>query len=207
MMHPRYRPEIARASVIRLRFPDRLVSCQSASAVFQTDHCAEARRFQSNVDAATILKPYCWSVAMNLRTLVTACALTVDPKIMHALIRHQSGGEPWAFSVSGHQPQVLRAQGTPSMQARHLAGRCRHTVGLAGLPGAPRNVTATMFAPCFNIASAVRQLAQLAERLQLALEGRSDPLRRCGLARLVATARQRLCGCGQGPRSMLRGLL
>jgi hypothetical protein len=138
MMHPRYRPEIARASVIRLRFPDRLVSCQSASAVFQTDHCAEARRFQSNVDAATILKPYCWSVAMNLRTLVTACALTVDPKIMHALIRHQSGGEPWAFSVSGHQPQVLRAQGTPSMQARHLAGRCRHTVGLAGLPGAPR---------------------------------------------------------------------
>ena len=26
--------------------------------------------------------------------LVAACALTVDPKLMHALIWHQSGGEP-----------------------------------------------------------------------------------------------------------------
>jgi len=44
---------------------------------------------------------------MDLVTLVTACALVVEPKIMHALIWHQSGGEPWSFSVPGeHQPQV-----------------------------------------------------------------------------------------------------
>src|SRR5260370_38418898 len=46
---------------------------------------------------------------MDLTTLVTACALAVDPKIMHALIWHQSGGEPWSFTVAGvHQPQVFR---------------------------------------------------------------------------------------------------
>jgi hypothetical protein len=36
---------------------------------------------------------------MALTKLITSCALTVDPKIMHALIWHQSGGEPWLFSV------------------------------------------------------------------------------------------------------------
>ena len=35
---------------------------------------------------------------MDLVTLVTACALSVDPKLMHALVWHQSGGEPWAVS-------------------------------------------------------------------------------------------------------------
>ena len=47
---------------------------------------------------------------MDLVTLVAACALTVDPKLMHALIWHQSGGEPWSFSVTGErQPQVYRS--------------------------------------------------------------------------------------------------
>ena len=36
---------------------------------------------------------------MDLVTLVTACALSVEPKLMHALIWHQSGGEPWAVAV------------------------------------------------------------------------------------------------------------
>jgi hypothetical protein len=46
---------------------------------------------------------------MDLTTLVTVCALAVDPKIMHALIWHQSGGEPWSFTVAGvHQPHVFR---------------------------------------------------------------------------------------------------
>jgi hypothetical protein len=47
---------------------------------------------------------------MDLVTLVAACALTVDPKLMNALIWHQSGGEPWSFSVAGErQPQVYRS--------------------------------------------------------------------------------------------------
>jgi hypothetical protein len=47
---------------------------------------------------------------MDLTTLITACTLTVDPNIMHALTWHQSGGEPWAFSVWGQRhPQVLKS--------------------------------------------------------------------------------------------------
>ena len=47
---------------------------------------------------------------MDLVALVAACALAVDPKLMHALIWHQSGGEPWSFSVPGErQPQVYRS--------------------------------------------------------------------------------------------------
>jgi hypothetical protein len=32
---------------------------------------------------------------MDLVTLIAACALNVEPKLMHALIWKQSGGEPW----------------------------------------------------------------------------------------------------------------
>jgi hypothetical protein len=40
---------------------------------------------------------------VDLIALVTACSLTVDPKLMHALVWHQSGGEPWSFSVPGER--------------------------------------------------------------------------------------------------------
>jgi hypothetical protein len=44
---------------------------------------------------------------MDLATLVTACALSVEPKLMHALIWHQSGGEPWAVAVQNEgMPRV-----------------------------------------------------------------------------------------------------
>jgi hypothetical protein len=46
---------------------------------------------------------------MDLVTLVTFCALGVDPKLMHALVWHQSGGEPWSFSAPGErEPRVYR---------------------------------------------------------------------------------------------------
>jgi hypothetical protein len=121
---------------------------------------------------------------MDLTTLITACALTVDPKIMHALIWHQSGGEPWAFSVSGQrQPQVLRniedAIGAArGIQPENIAIR----VGLAGLPGTPRTVTATTFTPCSNIASAARQIAQFAELCRSSGRSKGDPIH-CAIAR------------------------
>jgi hypothetical protein len=40
---------------------------------------------------------------MDLVSLVTACALSVEPKLMHALIWHQSGGEPWAVAVQNER--------------------------------------------------------------------------------------------------------
>jgi hypothetical protein len=120
---------------------------------------------------------------MDLSTLITACALTVDPKIMHALIWHQSGGEPWAFSVSGQrQLQVLRniedAIGAArGIQPENIAIR----VGLAGLPGTPRTVTATPFTPCSNIASAARQIAQFAELCRSSSRSKDDPIH-CAIA-------------------------
>jgi hypothetical protein len=120
---------------------------------------------------------------MDLTTLITACALTVDPNIMHALTWHQSGGEPWAFSVSGqHHPQVL-----PSMEDAVRAARDTQPkdvvirVGLTGLPGTPRSVTATMFTPCSNIASAARRIAQLVELCKASTRSKGDP-NRCAIA-------------------------
>jgi hypothetical protein len=120
---------------------------------------------------------------MDLTILVTVCALTVDPKVMHALIWHQSGGEPWAFSVSGRrEPQVLRNVGE-ALDAAHATrpDDAAIRVGLAGLPATPRSVTAAMFAPCSNIASAARQIAQLAELCRTSSRSKGDPIR-CAIA-------------------------
>ena len=103
---------------------------------------------------------------MDLVTLIMACALNVEPKVMHALIFEQSGGEPWSFSEAGQGC----ARALPTIQdairearaVRPEAGRIR--IGLAGLPTDPRSVTAVMFAPCANITIAARQIAQLMAR-------------------------------------------
>ena len=113
---------------------------------------------------------------MDLVTLITACALTVEPKLMHALIFEQSGGEPWSFSESGQGfARVLPTIQDAIREARAVrpeAGTIR--VGLAGLPTDPRSVTAVMFAPCPNITIAARQIAQLKARCKNA--SKSDPI-------------------------------
>jgi hypothetical protein len=115
---------------------------------------------------------------MDLVTLVTACALTVEPKVMHALIWQQSGGEPWSFSVPAEsQPRVL-----PTIQdairearaARPDGGRIR--VGLTGLSTDARSTTAAMFAPCPNITFAARQIVQLGERCKALPRFKADPI-------------------------------
>ena len=103
---------------------------------------------------------------MDFITLIAACALSVEPKVMHALIWEQSGGEPWSFSVPGESlPRVLptiRDAIREARAARPDGDRIR--VGLTGLSTTARSATAAMFAPCPNITLAARQIAQLAER-------------------------------------------
>ena len=143
----------------------------------RSDHAASGRECRGLPLVSVILKVN----TMDLTTLITACALTVDPKIMHALIWHQSGGKPWAFSVSGQrQPQVLRNMegaigAARGIQPENIAIR----VGLAGLPGTPRAVTATTFIPCSNIASAARQIAQFAELCRTSSRSKGDPIHFC----------------------------
>src|SRR5262245_8043491 len=113
---------------------------------------------------------------MGLVTLIAACALSVDPNVMHALIWEQSGGEPCSFSVPDEaMPRVLPTIQDAIREARALrpeGGRIR--VGLAGLSTDPRSVTAVLFAPCPNITLAARRITQLVERCKTA--SRPDPI-------------------------------
>jgi hypothetical protein len=113
---------------------------------------------------------------MDLVTLIAACALSVEPKVMHALIWEQSGGEPWSFLVPGESlPRVLPTiqDAIREAQATHPdSGRIR--AGLTGLWTDPRSTTAVMFAPCPNITLAARQLTQLAERCKTT--SKPDPI-------------------------------
>jgi hypothetical protein len=120
---------------------------------------------------------------MELITLVAACALTVDPKLMHALIWHQSGGEPWSFSVPGErQPQVYRS----AREAVHEAHAARSTglpihVGLTGLATDSASATAATFKPCPNISMPARQITQLVERCKVLPRFTADSTR-CAIA-------------------------
>ena len=103
---------------------------------------------------------------MDLVTLIAACALSVEPNVMHALIWEQSGGEPWSFSVPGESlPRVL-----PTIQDAIREARAarpdgdRIRVGLTGLSTTARSATAAMFAPCPNITLAARKISKFAER-------------------------------------------
>jgi hypothetical protein len=102
---------------------------------------------------------------MDLVTLIAACALSVEPKVMHALIWKQSGGETFSFSVPGESlPRVLPTIQDAIREARAVrpnGGRIR--VGLTGLSIDPQSATAVLFAPCPNITLAARQITQLSE--------------------------------------------
>ena len=113
---------------------------------------------------------------MDLVTLVTLWSLGVDPKLMHALVWHQSGGEPWSFTVPGErEPRVYRKLRDAVREANTL-----HTYGLirAGLTGLVTNasaVTETTFLPCPNIAAAARQVNQLTARCQASPRSHANP--------------------------------
>jgi hypothetical protein len=115
---------------------------------------------------------------MDLVALVAACALAVDPKLMHALVWHQSGGEPWSFSAPGErQPQVYRSAREAVHEAQAaLPASILIRVGLTGLGAHPITATAAMFTPCLNISMAARQIAQLVDRCKTAPPFRTDPI-------------------------------
>jgi hypothetical protein len=103
---------------------------------------------------------------MDLITLVTACSLTVDPKLMHALIWHQSGGEPWSFSVAGdRQSEVYRSARKAIAEAHRSAPTdVPIRIGPTGLTVDSGSATLAMLMPCPNISIAVRQITELSER-------------------------------------------
>lgn len=100
---------------------------------------------------------------MDLVTLVTACALGADAKLIQALIWQQSGGNPWAISVPGERnPRIYTSIQDAVSATRELRDRSGIVrVGLAGLPVAPAKVTPAVFVPCWNVAIAAQQITNL----------------------------------------------
>jgi type IV secretion system protein VirB1 len=115
---------------------------------------------------------------MDLVTLVTACALGVEPKLMHALVWQQSGGEPWAVSVPNEpMPRVYSSMQQAISETRTASvasGIVR--VGLAGLPVASSKTTPAMFLPCRNVAIAAQRIAKLADRCKAHPRLKGDPM-------------------------------
>ena len=113
---------------------------------------------------------------MDLVTLVTACALSVDPRLMHALVWHQSGGEPWAVYVPGEAtPRVYPNMRDAISEAHAVSANGSVRVGLAGLSTEPAKANAAMFLPCRNVALAARQIDRLAGRCKAMPLLKDDP--------------------------------
>ena len=114
---------------------------------------------------------------MDLVTLVTACALSVEPKLMHALIWHQSGGEPWAVAVQNEPMSRVYSSMQDAVSEVHSISIASDTVrvGLAGLPVSPLKANAAMFLPCRNVAIAAQRIARLADRCKAHPRLRADP--------------------------------
>ncbi|MFY9828459.1 MAG: hypothetical protein WAK69_07565, partial [Rhodoplanes sp.] len=135
--------------------------------------------------------------ARHRMSLISAiCSLGVDPKLMHALVWHQSGGEPWSFSVPGErEPRVYRKLRDALREANALHTDRPIRVGLAGLVTNASAVTETTFLPCPNIAAApTRSISTLRGRFTVRL--RPHLLRHRSLSRVLGAPRHGLrTGC------------
>ena len=114
--------------------------------------------------------------AEPLSTL-TACALGVEPKLMHALIWHQSGGEPWAVSVQSEPNSLVYSSMQDAIRETRAssAGTGTVRVGLAGLAVDPSKVAPAVLLPCRNVAIAAGQIAKLADRCKVHPRLKTDP--------------------------------
>ncbi len=113
---------------------------------------------------------------MDLVTLVTACALAVDPKLMHALVWHQSGGEPWAIVVQGEaNPRAYPSMQDAIRETRETSSSNIVRVGLAGLPVPPAKVSASVLLPCRNVAMAAVQISKHIIRCKAHPRLKADP--------------------------------
>ena len=141
---------------------------------------------------------------MDLVTLVTACALAVDPKLMHALVWHQSGGEPWAVSVQGEpSPRVYSSLDEAIRETRAELHCRRRTCGSRrafGITIESRSIRPAAMPQRRDGSRSDRQARQSLQGAS-ASQSRSDLLRGCGLSRLMGAAgsqirdRHRDVGC------------
>src|SRR6202795_3629857 len=106
---------------------------------------------------------------MDLVALVAACALAADPKLMHALIWHQSGGEPWSFSVAGERQPRIYGSAREAVAEVHSSAPTDLPIriGLTGLAVDSGSATLAMLMPCPNISIGARKVTQLIDRCKI----------------------------------------
>ena len=140
---------------------------------------------------------------MDLVTLVAACALSVEPKLMHALIWHQSGGEPWAVAVQNEPMSRIYSSMQDAVSEVHSISIASDTVrvGLAGLPVSPLKANGnvpTVPEYCHRSAADCQTFRAMQETSRSL--GLSNLLRGCRLSRLLATTGCQIRGCGSNDR-------
>src|SRR5215469_902960 len=109
-------------------------------------------------------KTYRSSPLLDLISLITVCAIGVDPAFMHALVWHESAGDPWSFSVPGEVDRRTYRTLQDALTAATAMPQGIIRVGLAGLPVNSLALSPTMFMPCANLVAASRELGKCMER-------------------------------------------
>lgn len=114
---------------------------------------------------------------MDLITLITACALGVDPKLMQALVWQQSGGEPWAVSVQGEpNPRIYQSMDDAIRDMHETSTHTIVRVGLAGVPTPAARISASVLLPCRNVAMAAVQISKNTIRCKTHPQLKDDPI-------------------------------
>ena len=172
-------PLAFQAAVARSRGQGRPQAGACALLLTAPSTMASTRRLAAGANFAKGAKP------MDLVTLVTACALSVDPKLMHALVWHQSGGEPWAVSVQGEaNPRVYPDMREAIREIRSNFIRARFAWVSPALSVSPSKVAASVLLPCRNVAMAAVQITKHANPVQ-DTSAVQEPMRRSVRSRFI----------------------
>jgi hypothetical protein len=83
---------------------------------------------------------------------------------MHALIWHESAGDPWSFSVPSEVDRRTYRTLQDALTAATAMRQAIIRVGLAGLPVNSLALSPAMFMPCANLVAASRELGKYMER-------------------------------------------
>jgi len=103
---------------------------------------------------------------MEFVTLLCVCAVAVEPKIMHVMIRCRPMGAPGWFKAPGGRQQRVNQNLRDTGRAIQVTDRddCAIRARATGLSADPRSATIGIFRPRASITIVARQLAQTGGR-------------------------------------------
>ncbi len=124
---------------------------------------------------------------MDLATLVTACSLSLDPKLVQALVWHNSRGSPWTIGhLNEPLPRVFSSSIAALADARRTPPDQALRIGLSGVTVRAGAVNANILEPCANLSSATSEIARLSRECASDPAVQSDAIG-CAIARFRGT--------------------